>query len=277
MKWKKLFGWALAALAIMVAVSVLGGYLYLKSDAFRQLAMRKIVAEANRATGGHTQIGAVDFELSTLTAHLYDVVIRGDESPNAPPLFRVDKVTVGLKIRSALHRKINLSELLIEHPVVHLEVNGEGRSNIPQPSPSQSSTPTNIFELAVGHVSVTRGEIDYADRKTPVDADLYDLGTNIIFDSSSTRYRGSISYDQGNLRYGEYAPLPHSVSAQFSATPSGFSLESAVVKVASSSVTLHANLTDYSNPAVAGDYDIRFHAQDLAAISLGRNQPAIFC
>ena len=269
MKWKKLFGWALAALAIMVAVSVLGGYLYLKSDAFRQLAMRKIVAEANRATGGHTQIGAVDFELSTLTAHLYDVVIRGDESPNAPPLFRVDKVTVGLKIRSALHRKINLSELLIEHPVVHLEVNGEGRSNIPQPSPSQSSTPTNIFELAVGHVSVTRGEIDYADRKTPVDADLYDLGTNIIFDSSSTRYRGSISYDQGNLRYGEYAPLPHSVSAQFSATPSGFSLESAVVKVASSSVTLHANLTDYSNPAVAGDYDIRFHAQDLAAISLG--------
>jgi translocation and assembly module TamB len=269
MKWKKSFGWTLAVLMIAITVSMMGGYLYLQSDAFRQLAMRKIVIDANEATGGHTQIGALDFELSTLTAHLYDVVIRGNESPDAPPLFRVDKLTVGLKIQSVLHRKVNLSELLIEHPVVHLEVTSEGRSNIPAPSPSRSSSPTNIFELAVGHVSVTSGEIDYADRKTPVDADLHKLGTNIIFEPSATRYRGSISYDNGHFRCGEYAPLRHNVSAQFSATPSAFSLESAVVKVASSSATLHANLTNFSNPAVAVDYDIRLHVQDLATISPG--------
>jgi translocation and assembly module TamB len=269
MKWKKLFGWTLAVLMIMIAIVVVGGYLYLKSDAFRQFAMRKIVAEANEATGGHTEIGAVDFHLPTLTAHLYNVVVRGNESPDVPPLFRVDKLTVGLKIQSVLHRKVNLSELLIEHPVVHLVVNSDGRSNIPQPSPSQSSSPSDIFELAVGHVSLTRGEIDYADRKTLVDADLRDLGTNIIFEPSAARYRGSISYNNGNLRYGEHAPLRHRFSAQFSATPSAFSLESAVLKVASSSVTLHASLTDYSNPVVAGDYDIRLHAQDLATISPG--------
>jgi translocation and assembly module TamB len=267
MKWKKLLAWTLAVLMIVIAVSVVGAYLYLKSNAFRQLAMRKIVMDANQATGGHAQIGAVDFELSTLTAHLYDVVIRGNESPDAPPLFRVDKLTAGFKIQSALHRKVNLSELLIEHPVLHLEVNSEGRSNVPQTSPSQSSSSTNIFELAVGHVSLTRGEIDYANRKTPVDADLHDLGTNIIFEPSATRYRGSISYNNGNLHYAEYTPLRHSFSAGFSATPSAFSLESAVLKVASSSVTLRANLTNYSNPVVAGDYGIRLHAQDLAAIS----------
>jgi len=269
MKWKQLFGWTFAALTIMIAVLVVGGYLYLKSDGFRHLAIRKIVAGANEATGGHTEIGAVDFELSTLTAHLFNVVVRGNESPDAPPFFRVDKLTVRLKIQSVLHRKVNLSELLIEHPVVQLEVNSEGRSNIPRPSPSQSSNPTNIFEFAVGHVSLTHGEIDYADRKTPVDADIHDLGTNISFETSAARYRGSISYDNGNVRYAGFAPLRHSLSAQFSATPSAFSLESAVLKVASSSVTLHANLTNYSNPAVAGDYDIRLHAQDLAAVSTG--------
>jgi translocation and assembly module TamB len=269
MKWKKLFGWTVVALAIMIAVSAVGGYMYVKSDAFRQLAIRKIVAGANEATGGHTQIGAVDFELSTLTAHLYDVVIRGDESPDVPPLFRVDKLTVGLRIQSVLHRKVNLSKLLIERPVLHIEVNSKGRSNIPPPSPSQSSSPTNIFEIAVGHVSVTRGEIDYADRKTPVDADLHNLGTNIIFEPFAARYRGSISYENGNVRYAKFAPLRHSLSAQFSATPSAFSLESAVLKVASSSIALHANLTNYNDPAVAGDYDIRLHAQDLAAVSPG--------
>ena len=119
----------------------------------------------------------------------------------------------------------------------------------------------------MGHTALTRGEINYNDRKTPVDAELYDLGTDIVFAPSATRYRGSIAYDKGQVRYGEYAPWPHSFDAQFSATPAEFSVESAVMKVASSSVRLHAKLTDYSNPAVAGDYDIRLHTQDLAAMS----------
>jgi translocation and assembly module TamB len=267
MKWKKLLGWMLAVLVIVILISAVGGYFYLKSDVFRQFAMRTIIADTNEATGGHAQIGALDFELSTLTAHLYDVVIRGNESPDAPPLFRVDKLTVGLKIQSVLQRKVNLRDLLIEHPEVQLVVDSKGNSNIPQPSPNQPSSHTNIFELAVGHVSLTRGEVHYGDRKMRVDADLYDLGTDIIFDSSATRYRGSVSYQNGSLSYGEYPPFRHSFSAQFSAAPSAFSLESAVLKVASSSATLHANLTNFSNPMVVGDYAIRLHAQDLVAIS----------
>ena len=267
MKLRRVIGWTIAILVMVIGIGVAGGYVYLRSDAFRQFAIRKIVDQANQATGGQTQIGGLDFKLSTLTAHLYNVVIRGKEAPAAPPLFQVDKLTVGLKIQSVLQRKINLSELLIEHPVVHLQVDGEGKSNIPQAPASQSSGQTNLFELAVGHTALTRGEINYNDRKTPVDAELYDLGTDIVFAPSATRYRGSIAYDKGRVRYGEYASWPHSFDAQFSATPAEFSVESAVMKVASSSVRLHAKLTDYSNPAVAGDYDIRLHTQDLAAMS----------
>jgi translocation and assembly module TamB len=248
-------------------MGVIGGYFYLKSSGFRQFAIRKIIQEANEATGGRTQIHALDFNLSTLTAHLYDVVIRGNESPDAPPLLQLDKLTVRVKIQSALHRKINLSELLIEHPVVQVHIDREGKSNIPHAPPSQSGSHTSVFDLAVGHVALTRGEINYNDRKTPVDANLYNLGTDVTFDPSATRYRGSISYDSGQVRYGDYAPLPHSFNAKFSATPAVFSLESGVMKVASSTVALRADVTNYSHPAVAGDYDIRVHAQDLNALS----------
>jgi translocation and assembly module TamB len=267
MNWRRIVGWTLATLVAVIGIGVVGGYFYLKSSGFQQFAIRKIVEQANEATGGRTQIRALDFNLSTLTAHLYDVVIRGNESRDAPPLLQLDKLTVGLKIQSALHRKVNLSELLIEHPVVHIQVDREGKSNIPQAPPSQSSSHTSVFDLAVGHVGVTRGEVNYNDRKTPVDADLYDLGTDITFEPSATRYRGSMSYDNGHLHYGQYAPLPHSFNAKFSATPALFSLDSVVMKVASSSVTLRADVTNYRNPTVAGDYDIRIHTQDLAAIS----------
>src|SRR3984885_579131 len=267
MRGSRTIGWTFAILAILIGLGVVAGYFYLRSNAFRQFAIRKIVDQANEATGGRAQIGGLDFKLSTLTAHLYNVVIRGNESGNSPPLVQLDELTVAVKIQSVLHRKINLSELLIDHPVVHLQVNSKGESNIPQALPSKSSSQTNIFQLAVGHTAINRGEINYNDRKTPLDADLYDLGTDITFEPSATRYRGSISYDEGQVRYGEYAPMPHRFDAKFSATPGEFSLESAMMKVASSSVTLHANVTNYSNPAVAGDYDIRIHTQDLAALS----------
>src|SRR3984885_4785153 len=267
MRGSRTIGWTFAILAILIGLAVVGGYFYLRSNAFRQFAIRTIVEQANEATGGRTQIGSLDFRLSTLTAHLYNVVISGNESGDSPPLVQLDELTIAVKIQSVLHRKINLSELLIDHPVVHLQVNSKGESNIPQAPSSKSNNQTNIFQLAVGHTAIARGEINYNDRKTPLDADLYDLGTDITFEPSATRYRGSISYNKGQVRYGEYAPMPHSFNAQFSATPLEFSLESAVMKVASSSVTLHANATNYSNPAVAGDYDIRIHTQDLAPVS----------
>src|SRR5207302_6811802 len=129
---------------------VIGGYLYLKSSGFQHFALRKIEEQVNLASGGRAEIRALDFNLSTLTAHLYNITVRGTEGPDQPPLLQVDKLTVGVKVLSALHRQVNLRELLIEHPVVHLGVNREGKNNLPQAPPSQSSSHTNAFDLAVG-------------------------------------------------------------------------------------------------------------------------------
>src|SRR5437879_13780385 len=101
----------------------------------------------------------------------------------------------------------------------------------------------------------------------PLDADLRHLATEISFDSSATRYVGSVTYDNGHLRYGEYAPLPHSLDVKFNAAPSAFALESAVLKIASSTATLRADVSNYNSPAVSGTYDIRLHTQDFAAMS----------
>ena len=95
--------------------------------------MRRIITQVDQSTGGRAQIRSFDFNLSTLTAHLYGIVIRGTEKPDAPPLLQIDKLTVGLKIKSVFRRQISLSELLIEHPVVHVQVDRGGNSNIPHP------------------------------------------------------------------------------------------------------------------------------------------------
>ena len=267
MKWQRAISWTLGAVVILVLVIGIGGYFYLKSSGFKQYAIRKIVAAANEATGGRTEIGRLDFNLSTLTAHLYNIVVRGSENPDQPPLLHVDELTVGLKIQSVLRRKFTLSELLIAHPVVHMQVDRQGRSNLPQAPPSQSSSKTNVFDLAVGHVQLTEGEVNYNDKKTPVDADLNNLRTEVRFNPLTTSYGGSISYDNGHLRYARYAPMPHSFAAKFRATPSAFSLESGSMKIGASEVSLRGEVTNYSDPTLAGEYEMRIHTQDFAAMS----------
>src|ERR1700722_8026639 len=112
-KHKRRIGAILGALQLFFLLGTIAGYLYLKSNNFRQFALRKIVQQAEEATGGKTQIGGLDFDLPTLTAHLYDITIRGSESAGQSPLLHVDKLTVRAGIISALRHQFSLRELLI--------------------------------------------------------------------------------------------------------------------------------------------------------------------
>jgi translocation and assembly module TamB len=267
MSIKRTIGWTFAGLAILLIVAVIAGYFYLRSNSFQRFAIREIVKQADQATGGRTEIGGLDFKLSTLTAHLYNITVRGTEGPEQPPLLHADELTVRAKIVSVLHHQISLRELLINHPVVHVQVDGAGKNNLPTAPPSKSSSHTSVFDLAVGHVQLSNGEVDYNDRKTPLNADLYDLGTDIRFASFPKRYEGTLSYRNGHLRYADYAPLPHNLNLTFSATPDELQLSSFTLRVGSSDVNLKARLTNYSSPVADGEYRIRIHTNDFAEMS----------
>jgi translocation and assembly module TamB len=267
MKWKRTIGWALVGLLTLLLIAAGGGYFYLRSSGFQQYALRKIVEQADLATGGRAEIGGLEFDLATLTAHLYNITLRGTEGPEQPPLLHADKLTVRIKILSALHRQVALRELLIDHPVVHFQVSHKGKNNLPEAPASQSSSHTSVFDLAVEHVQLTKGEINYNDRKTPLEADLYDLGTDIRFAALAKRYEGDLSYNNGHVRYAQYAPLPHDLNLKFSASPERLNLNSAILKIGSSAVTLRADISDYSNPIADGDYQIQIHTQDFAPMS----------
>src|ERR1700730_15554291 len=140
MNWKRTIGWALAGLLALLLIAIVGGYFYLRSNNFHQFALGKIAEQADQATGGRTQIGGLDFNLSTLTAHLYNITMRGTESSDQPPLLHADELTVRIKILSAVHQQVALRELLIVHPVIHLQVSRDGKNNLPVTPPSQNNS-----------------------------------------------------------------------------------------------------------------------------------------
>ncbi|MGA7400683.1 MAG: AsmA family protein, partial [Candidatus Sulfotelmatobacter sp.] len=267
MRRRRIIGGVLAVIGILIIAAGVGGYFFLKSSRFEKLAIGTIVEDTNAATGGRAEIGRFDFQLSTLTAHLYDITLHGSEPGDESPLLRVDKITVELKVQSILRRKISLSQLLIEHPVANVQVGRNGKSTLPQSSHPQSGGSPSVFDLAAQHVLLTDGRVNYNDKSIPVEADLYGLKTEIHFVPGETRYRGSISYGSGRVRYKNDPAFAHSLEARFNATPAEFSLESALLKVGSSALWLKAELTNYKSATVEGHYDLRLHTQDFSTIS----------
>jgi translocation and assembly module TamB len=270
MQWQKTVRWIFTVILALLIIVCAGGYFFTKSSAFNQFARRKIAEAAQQATGAQATIGGFEFSISTLTAHLFNITLWGREGPAQPPLLTIEQLTVGLKLRSLIHRKISLTELIIEHPMAQVQVDRAGQSNLPIPPP-HSGPHVNIFELAVHHAQLTRGEVTYNYEKIPVEADLYNLSAEVNFDRPAVRYSGSVSYVNGRLRYGEYAPLPHSLHAKFNATPNQLSIDSAEFRIGHSAALLCASLTNYSDPIVNGNYNAHIDAHDFVSFAPSYN------
>jgi len=264
MRVRNMVAWAFTVVLALMIMVCAGGYVFLKSRPFNQFARRKIAEATEQATGASTTIGGLSFSIPSLTAHLYNITLWGNKGPDQPPVLTIDELTVGFKIQSLLHRKFTLSELLVEHPVANVAVNRAG-SNLPSlPTNQNGGSHTNVFELAVGHAQITHGEVMYKNQKIPLAGDVYNLGAEIHFDRPADTYVGSISYENGQLRYAGYSPLNHNLHATFKAMPSWLSIESAELTLGHSAAVLHASLRNYSDPVVEGDYRAHINAADFA-------------
>jgi translocation and assembly module TamB len=266
--WKKGVGWTAIVIGAIVLVAIAATLVLLRNQGLHGWVLAKIVQQASEATGAGVELDNFDVHLKTLTADIYGLTIHGTEAAGEKPLLQIRKATVGLKIISILHRQVNLSELLVEDPVVNLTVNKDGHSNLPTPPPSNSKSSTNVFDLAVGHVLLTNGVIYMRDQKLPVYANLFGLRTEISFSQLEKRYSGTVEYTNGTIDYGALRPLPHALEAKFDASPSEFNLKPLVLRLGGSHVLLDATVRNYgSTPVANGRYDVLLHTQDFAGLA----------
>src|SRR5262249_25411237 len=159
----------------IVVVLGITGYVVLRSQRFHSFVLAKIQQQASEATGAQVRIQDFALHLSRLGAEAYGITIRGTEPQSALPLAQADQLMIRLKIVSLLRKKVDLSEIVLRHPVVHLLVKKDGSTNLPKPPKSDSNSTTSPFDLGIQHVLLERGEIYYNDVKMPLDAELHVL------------------------------------------------------------------------------------------------------
>ena len=266
MTWKRKLGWIGIFLVVLIVVLGIAGYFTFRSQAFHKYVLAKIQQQASEATGAQVRIQNFTLHVSTLSANAYGITIRGTESKSAPPLAQADQLMVRLKIVSLLHKKVDLNEIILRHPVVSLRIKKDGSTNLPTPPKSKSNSSTNLFDLGIQHVLLSQGEIYYNDVKTPLDAELHDLQLEVKSEFASKGYDGTLFYRDGRLQYGDMKALPHDLNARFNATASEFTLNPLVLTVASSTIELAGNVQNYPSPTASGSYKITIHPQDFRSV-----------
>jgi translocation and assembly module TamB len=251
---KRLVLWLAAALLMAVAVGVV---LYLRSPQFEELVRRRLVSALEEVTGGKVELLSLRWRLSRLDVEADNLTIHGLEPAGQLPLVHADRVYARARIISFIGREVNLRTLRFDHPVVHLIVNPDGSTNVPEPK-VKTSTNRNpvqqLFDLATNRVEVRDGLLLLNEKRLPLDFTASDVGAEMNYARFDRRYDGSVHVGKMDAQYQDFRDLAASGDAAFSLWQNRAEVRSLKVTSQKSLVELSGTIDDFNHPRMQINY-----------------------
>src|SRR5579872_2304310 len=260
-------------LAILLAVIVM---VVARSGWLREQVRQRIVAEAEKATGGRVEIGSFDLQWRTLTAQVNDFVIHGTEPPGSPPLLRARSITIRLKILSILKRAVDLQSVDVEQPQAYLTIHPDGTTNVPQPKVPSASTKNpvqTILDLAIRRFAVRTGTVQINSQRMPWSAAGENLRAEFVYNRLAPSYRGDISIQPLHLNVSKDQPVDLAVKVALTIEKNRLTVSSARIETPQSSADLAGAVQDFASPEYLFQYTIRISLPELLRTLRFRARP----
>ena len=216
-RWRAAAFFSITFLAIVILTAW-----YLNSGIFRESVRQRVVAELERITGGRVELHSFRWDLSKLEFVADDLTIHGLEPPTAAPYAHLDRLTVRVKIFSVFKREFGLRYVAAEAPAVHILVNADGTTNLPQPKFRREggATPVEtLFSLAMDHFEVNHGTLDWNDESIPLDIVANNVSAQMGYVFAKKRYEGRISVGNSKTVMKQAHPLAAQAELRFSLGP----------------------------------------------------------
>lgn len=275
MNWKRVLRWFGVVVGTLVVLVLILAYMANHNRALHNYLLAKAISAVEASTGTKLQVGQYEIHWGNLGIHLVDVTVHGTEVRSDHPLAQAKSLDLSLRWGSLLRLKPSIRELILEGPSVSVWIDSDGNSNIPHP-PKPSSSKTDVFDLAIRHVAVRRGEIRYNDQMRNIDADLADFYAEIQYEWLKREYSGKVGYQNGVLAQGGSKPLHHNLAVQFSALRSGLQFQRLELTTPSSHFALQGSLEDYANPKVHATYQGQVATADVRTLLQAASVPIGF-
>lgn len=266
-------GGAVLGLLILLAVAVI---VVARSGWFREQVRQRIVAEAEKATGGRVEIGSFDLQWQTLTAQVNGFVIHGTEPAGSPPLLRARSITIRLKVLSVIDRSVDLQSVDVEQPETYLMIYPDGATNIPQPKvprASKKSPVQTILDLAIQRFTVRDGTLQINSKRMPWSAAGQNLRAQFAYNLLAPSYRGDISIQPLHLNVSKDQPVELGVKVALTIEKNKLTVSSARIETPESSADLAGAIHDFFSPEYLFQYTVRISLHELLRTLRFRTRP----
>jgi translocation and assembly module TamB len=244
--------------------------LYLNSDSFRQVLRNKVVAQLERMTGGKVELQSLDWKWTSLHIEARGVTIHGLESRGEAPYVQADQLGVSVRIVSLFSRKIALSNVVVEHPTVHIIVYPDGSTNQPPPgkhAAGQSTSPEQLFNLRVSHLELSNGILLLNQEQIPFALSGDRLSTGISYSPNEKGYEANLSMSLSSAKWRNIAARRGDIDMQLLLRTNDAEIRS--LRIASQGSTLQAGgtLNNYTHPEVQLEYTVSLDLADAGKLS----------
>ena len=257
----------LAALVVLILAAALAALLIFQSGWFREKVRERIITEVEQKTGGRVELGQFDFDATHLLAHVSPFILHGKEGPGEPPLMRIASATIGLRVISALERKVDLSSLSVQQPLVRIVFYPDGSNNLPDPPrPTETSWADDILNVAIRHWDVTDGLFELDDRTIPLNLRGEDMVARMNYDIKSSWYTGELRSDRVRVLAEGIAPFEVGASTTFTIERSRIVLSKVSIIAKDSRADLTGTLENPREPR--GTFKVKAAIQTRDAVRM---------
>jgi len=230
---------------------------YVTTDSFQQRVRRRVIASAEKLTGGRVELGELHTTPFRLRIDARNLTIHGHEAPGQAPFLHVDRLQAELKIISLLSTTVGLHSMVLEHPVVHIIAYPDGTTNAPVPQASLSSNQgpvEQLISLSVSHIAVQQGELLWEDKKVPFDFAARDLALLLNYSLLRRQYEAHVVAGSVATRVEPYPSFVWRADAALVLARGRADISSLTLTSGKSEIHFAGRLQDFHNPKVSADY-----------------------
>jgi translocation and assembly module TamB len=267
--------WKYLLLSLCGAAFIALGLLwYINSDSFQTLVRRRLVAEIERITGGRAEIGSFHTIPFQMQIDLRDIAVHGRETAQEVPLAHADRLVARIKASSLLRTELGFHEVVLERPVIHIEVYADGSTNIPEPTSRSALGTTDIeklLALSINRLEVRHGEVLWADQTVPVDFSVRDTELQMDYSFLRGRYLSRLLLGKVDTKFDDCRPFSWMTFVEFSLSSNFLDITSLKWNSGHSHLNAQGRISDFRHPHVEGSYDAHLDLTDTAAIARRRD------
>jgi translocation and assembly module TamB len=268
--WKYLL---IAGSAVLLLLLI--GLWYVSTDSFQNYVRRRMVAEIERVTGGHAEVGSFHVIPFHMQVEVRNITVHGKEALTDVPLFHADHLYAHVKVISLLRAEFGFHSLTLEHPVVHIAISADGSTNIPSASAPQavsaSATIEQIFALSIDHLIARDGVLLWAAQKIPLDFSVHNTNLQMDYSFLRRRYESSLALGKVDTAFQGFRPFAWTAFINFSLGTNFADVHLLRWNSGRSSLEARGRISNLQNPHIDASYNMHLDLGEAAVIARRRD------